>query len=792
MGDRGGLGNTYNVSPRYGYLHKGIGPVQRKRPKPVTTPYTLEESPIDQQDADKQVRLLHESIGVENLATNTKVVEMAKQAVLSSMKDVYNVMEFLRNKWLILYRLYRGETLAQFQYGRSQLHSPEPFKIVETIHPRVMRAVFGIDPWFKLYGKDHEDDVFAENQEVLCKQQTREMHYEQKASRFIRDGLIYGTAIQKTWWKQEIKEVTYRTGQRVPDPKFPGTYKVELEAIKRDREVVFDGNFIQPVSIFDWFSSPTASSVGEAEWCGDRSSWPGYRIKAMGENGHWLHLQQIADQVGTNDANFGDEFKERKAYSYGVFDSREASHAPHVPHYTVFDWWGPLDINQNGSEVMCNVVMIEPNQMKLVVRVTKMPFWHGEKPYQVWRWIELEEEMYGIGCLEPIARLSMEKDTKRNLLMAATQLEANPMFLVSDEANIPDGQLVAQPGLCLRVPDVQNSMAPLHVPKVSDSALKAENILTQDIRETAGTTSPMMAAQSPFGKGKTATQHTAEVDEANVRLFGGIKNFERDVIVPLLNQMAHNNQQFLSFPKAVRDIGPQGLRFLDRYTISPEDILGKFIVQPMASFRLSTRTMQVQQLMNLVDRAPAINQMYGPTTINIPKIIAKVLQEGFDFRDVAEYIKLPPADSGLLTAIDEHENWYHGVVPGRHADDNDMRHYMAHMEEINSERFDLLEKTQPGIAAKARAHTADHAKKMALMMEIQEQALMLAAQQQQIAGPDTGTGGGGAGFSEEGQEQGSPKFRRNGDEAGQPQEGQESESEGGLQASNAGVNAGAQ
>lgn len=787
MGDRGQLGNSFNVNPHYGRTHKGIGPVERKRPKAVSTPYTLEEGPLDHSNADQTVKLYEENTGVDNLARYPQVVSRAQQAVLASLKDSFNVMEFLRNKWLILYRLYRGETLAQFQYGRSQLHSPEPFKIIETIHPRVMRAIFGIDPWFKFYGENHEDDVYAKNQEVLCKQQFREMNYQRKASRMIRDGLIYGTSIQKTWWKQEIKEVRTRFGKKIPNKDFPGTYKVELENRKRT-EVVFDGNFIQPVSIFDWFGPPTASSVQEAEWCSDRTSWAGYRIREMGENGHWLNLHKLRDQVGTNDANFGDEFKERKAYSYGVFDSREASHAPHVPHYTVLDWYGPLDLG-NGKEVLCNVVMIEPNQMKLVARVTELPFWHQQLPYQAWRWIELEEELYGIGALEMIARLSMEKDTKRNLLMAATQLEANPMFLVSDEANVPDGQLVAQPGLCIRVPDLQNAMAPLHVPKVSDAALKAENTLTMDIRETAGTTSPMMAAQSAFGKGKTATQHTSEIDEANTRLLGGISNFERDIIEPMLHQMSWNNQQFMSYSKAVRDIGPQGLRWIDRYKIGPEDILGRFIIQPLASFRLTTRTLQIQQLTNVLDRAPIINQMYGPQTVNMPKLLAKILQEGFDFRDVADYIKLPPEDSGLLTAIEEHELWYHGVVSARHPDDNDVRHYIAHEEELRTERFELLEKTQPSVAVKARAHVAEHARKMALMQEIQEQAMMLAVQQQQIGGGASGTGGGGAGFGSAQQEPGSPKVRR--EEAGQPKEGEEAESEGSFAASAAGANAGA-
>src|SRR5690606_28169095 len=126
---------------------------------------------------------------------------------------------------------------------------------------------------------------------------------------------------------------------------------------------------------------------------------------------------------------------------------------------------------------------------------------------------------------------SLEKDTKRNLLMASTQLEANPMFAVSDEANVPGGQLIIQPGGTIRTSgDPTKAIVPIHIPKVSDSALKAENVLTVDIRETAGATSPSMGAKDPFGEGKTATQHMAELDEANLRLVPMITAWERDVI----------------------------------------------------------------------------------------------------------------------------------------------------------------------------------------------------------------------------------------------------------------------
>lgn len=790
MADRGQIGNTTNPPmTRVGaqaFPSRGMGTFKRlKGTKPKINAYSQPEAIDDHRKPALQARLYEESVGFPNLADQPFVVEQAKSAVMMGLKDVVNVQEFLRNKWLILYRLYRGETLVQFQYGRPQMHSPEPFKAVETAHPRIMRSLFGSNRFFKLFGEGRTPDPNAESQEALIYEQLRAMNWKKKASRMIRDGLIYGTAVQKCYWKQEIKDVRYRKGRRVPDKnsKLPNTSVVELEQIEQE-ELVFDGNWSDPVSIFDFFTSPNASSVEEAEWTADRSHWASYDVKRMGELGHWINLDQLKDHPGTNDLSFGDEFKERKSYAYGVFDPREASHAPHIPHYEIYDWWGPLviaDDNGNLKERLCNVVMVEPDGPAVIPRVTQCPFWHGQKPYQAWRPTQLEDEFYGIGILEMIARLSMEKDMKRNLLLAATQLEANPALLVADDANLHDGQFVMQPGLVLRVPDIERSVKPLHVPQVSDAALKAENILTKDIRETTGTTSPMMGASDPFAKNKTATQHTSEVDEGNARLMGFIENFEMEVIEPFIGQMAWNNQQFMAYEKVIREAGPIGMRYQDRYTITPEDLLGRFIVQPLVSNKMSMKQTMTQQLVNLLDRAPVINQMYGPTAVNMPRLLAWILEFGFDVQNVEEFIKLPD-DTRLLTALEEHELWYHGKVPPRKPDDNDVRHFLGHMQEMKSERFDELEKALPGIAARARAHAHDHGLMIARLQEKQENDLMKAMQAQAMMGqgqsPVAGAGG-------PGQEPSSPNVRRNEQERGEG--GNEAQSEAMTNAPNAGA-----
>jgi len=765
-----------------------------KEPKaaPQTGPYSLIEDPFKEgTDAAQKARLYEESVGFDNLADNPFVRDQARQAVTAGLKDVFNVMEFLRNKWLILYRLYRGETLDRFAYGRTRLHSPEPYKAVETFHPKIMRALFANDRWFKLYGQHQDNDENAKCQEILCRDQLRAARFMQKASNHIRDGLIYGTAIQKTYWLQKHGDMRYRTGKRVPRKNGMGS-EVKLTEVKK-RELIFDGNTTENVSIFDFLTSPNASGMDDAEWAADRSSWPDWKVKRMGELGHWINLAQLREHPGTNDTSFGDEFKERKSYAYGVFDPREASWAPHIPHYEVIDWWGPLvisDKNGNYETKMCNVVMVEPESLQLVVRVTQNPFWHQQLPYQAWRPITLEDEFYGIGALEMIARLSLEKDMKRNLLMAASQLEANPMLLVADDANIPDGQLLAQPGLVLRVPDPQKSVVPLAMPQVSDSALKAENIITGDIRETTGATSPSMGVGDPFNSDKTATQHMSEVDESNMRLVPMIFNYEEGIIKPMLDQMTWNNQQFQSYAKVVREVGPMGMKFHDRYEIRPEDLIGRFLVQPLAGHRLTTKQTQVQQLVNILDRAPIINQMYGPNAVKMPQLLAMILEYGFDIRNVDEFITVPQDSAGLLTPSEEEELWFHGNVPPRKPDDNDMRHILSHMTAMGKERFSKLEEVSPGTAARARAHVAEHYRKVELLQLQQEKTMMEFAQM----AAQTGMSGGGngspvAGAGGPGQEPGSPKVRNNETERGEgsPSGGNEAKSSAGRQAPNRGA-----
>jgi len=771
-------------NPRWGGMSGGLGRVQkRKGSTPIYGRHQELETPDDLKDLAKQDRLFNESLS-PNMAGERDVALRAKQAVDLTINSVFNSMAYMRNKWLSLYRLFRGESLAQFSYGRVPLHSPEPFKAVETMHPRLWKALFGMEPWFLIHGQEFRDDIPAKLQTALCRAQMVDMEYETTARMLFREFMIYGTCVQKTYWRRQIRKVQYRYAQRIPNPDYPGTSKLDLRDVERE-EYEFDGNDAQPVSIFDFWAPLTSNGINSMEWCADRSLVPDYQVRQRGEAGEWLNLDELEHVPGDEVQTFRDEFKERKNLSYGVSDSRQASTAPHVGHRECVDWYGPLRLDGK-SEVMCQVTVLDPRQKRCVAVVREIPFWHGEKPYQLGRFIELAEETFGIGLLEAGARLSMELDAKKMLYHAAVQLESNPMLVVGASANVHDSQLIAIPGLVLRA-ETSDDIKPLVMPRVSESALAAMDNLVKDYRETTGITAPVMGESNS----RTATQDTNDLNESNLRINGAVKSFEIGIIKPMLNQMCWNNQQFMTRERVLNVIGPLGLRYQDRYEIKPEQITGRFIYVPMASVQLAQRNVQTQQLINLLDRAPAVNQLTGQETIKIPALLARIFRDGYGFHDVASFITVPPSEAGVLTPTEEHEMWYHGEVPPVKEMDNQLRHIIGHMKEIETEAFQQLEKKKPSIGNKARAHIANHmleAEKLGLM---QEQVLMAAAQMGAVQNAATGGGGedGGAGFSGAGQKPGSPGFRgSSGPESGMPRnENGATKSEAGMNAPNAGA-----
>jgi len=759
-----------NIKLALGHVSK------RKAPKSAGT-HSFDEGPESLGDPEQHGQWISDRLGFKNEAKNPEVSARAKQVIRNELGATKTTLEYLRNKWLILYRLYRGESLSRFFYRQSNFHAPEPYKAVETIVPRIMAALFENEPWFKFIGEKMSDDMAAKMMEAYVSHQAREVDFVRRFEPIIRDICIYGSKPLYVHWKQEFREVNYRRPRRMPNPRLPGSSMIQLEEVSQE-EFVADTNEFSPLDIYDFYGPPLASDVQVAEWCGHRTLYTVDKMKSQIKSGMWDNADELADLSGQDSANFDDEFKQRRSYSIGVWTPSAELQSNYVGHYEVFERWGLFDIDGTNDPVPCQIVAIQPRGRCVIVRVSKNPYWHGRKPYVLPRYTRLDNELFGIGVIEPIAKLSLELDEKRQLELAAQNLSSNPALIVGDGANVPDEQLVIQPGLVLRAGSTDD-IKPLIIPDVSDAAIKGAERIKQDIRETTGASTTMQGGSDAASGSETATAVSRKLDEGSVRIRGTITNIEIDGIVPLLDMWIWNNQQFTSVPMVIREIGSTGLKWPTEMVVRPESITGKFRVMALAGFRLNQHRVMTQQLVNLLDRAPVINQLQ-PGLIRIDELLFRVLRDGFGFKDASDIINMDTERMGLPSALEEEELWMHGEVPPVRKGENLVRHIQSHSMWLRGEKAKWLLERAPDIYAKVVAHVQDTMREMAKLQEQQEAAMMVAMQQQALAGPTQGGEAGGRGFAEPGQAPGSPKFRG-------PAKGDEVQSEATQQAPNEGA-----
>ena len=199
---------------------------------------------------------------------------------LSKVLDRYRLartaQEPRRADWERYYRLYRGipETIRK---GRANLFIPETFALIETVAPRMRRAIFETRPILRYLPKNQ---LAADNSDVLTQLvdwQLDRADFETTADRWFRQALSYGTGVLKVSWERKIK--TQRSVYPVQSPVFTiaGRQIGPLTVGYRERDeevVVYDGPRFDVVDLADFFVDPEATSIHDARWVIHRSCEP--------------------------------------------------------------------------------------------------------------------------------------------------------------------------------------------------------------------------------------------------------------------------------------------------------------------------------------------------------------------------------------------------------------------------------------------------------------------------------------------------------------------------------------
>jgi len=527
--------------------------------------------------------------------------------------------------------------------GKSNLHIPKTYEILDTIRSQIVMSFFDKRPYVHfsampqsagniqqiMTSKDKADIASAFVDEQLEKNNIRSTFYD-----FVTSMLIFPAAFMGVGWRYEEKEIRKKT--KVPIVNQIGQYTgqwgfQEIEQL----ETLWDDNEVFNIDFFDFWGDPDATTIDDCRGVFHRE---------------WVTLEELAnrlellERIGTgiiypvdfeklSEKRKGQEGRQKRLSAVGIqasgFDpysstddfDLEKKREVELLHYWEDDRHAIL-VNRD------KVIYDGPN-----------PYWrHHKKPFIKATYDQLPNEFYGLSAIQVIHYLQKEINTMHNQRMDNVNFLINNMWLRRHGSDIDDDQLVSRPNGIIDV-NSPDDLQLLEKQEIPASAFNSEQKLNMDIERALGTPANVRGAES--GKSQTATEASITAESAGARFNAKIALFEEMGIKRLAKLMDLNNQQFISDVRAAR-VNPE-----DRdswQTVRPDDLIGEFDYSPATSSveAAANKELRREQLTEILG---FLMQAQVPF-INYQKIVEEWLSE-FDI-DNPERFMIPAEEYEMI------------------------------------------------------------------------------------------------------------------------------------------------
>lgn len=518
------------------------------------------------------------------------VQDRAKEVVRKAYNDSKSFQENYFDKFRKFYDLYRGVQTNKHYFGRANLFVPESFTAIETIHARMMRAFNGV----RVKPQSGDDVEAAEHMGHLLDYQTRIYNFKQSLKDCAKDALIYGTGVLKAGW-------------------------IFKEDGKRDHPI------IQTVDIADYFFDPDAVNRAEARWEIHRTYMTKEEIMLNPEYDVPVEFKNRKQSQGNR--NDDSTLKQSRREAQGV-----SSKTPQGDKFEVIEYWGLFAEDEDDERSEYKITVVDND---FVVEIVENPYKELFKdgvvdealvrPFIIMKDVDVPQEFYGIGEIEPIERLQEELNDTRNQRMDNVTMILDRMWAVLDGANVDENELVMRAGGVVHMA-IPNGVTPLPVADVTQSSYQEEQLIKEDIQKALGM--PEVATGSLQGaQGETATTILALQETANIRFDVKISNFA-DAVRHAYSLIMAYNQKWLDKKVSVRIENEEGFEFPE---IDKESIKGKLDMDVQMDTQMNkiVRRQEAFQLYGLLASNPLINQQVNTTDL-LETLDRSNLQQLFD------------------------------------------------------------------------------------------------------------------------------------------------------------------
>ncbi len=485
-----------------------------------------------------------------------------------------------RDKWLEYYKMYRSIP-PEVEAGRSNVFVPYTFTNIETIAARITESLSANRPYVIVMPQEDGDADKAEKTQTLLDYQLEQIIRLKRifSENIIKCLCIYGTAVSYTGWQVKERKVkklqqgyeylqSDETGEPLRFDDMNEPIVVEKLTVAEQIQTVYDDPIVQSIDIFDYFVDPKATCVSDARFCGHREYQTKEQlselVKTAGYSIDWKTLAP-ADNIENGTT--------KRHLDIGISGSGEGdTERNNAALYEVLHYW---EDNRHAVIInRCQLVLDSDN-----------PFWYGEKPYDVCRYIPLANEFYGIGIPEINKALQSELNTTRNQRIDYNTMTMRRMWKLRKGSGLTSRDLIWRQGGVLEVNEMDD-LQEINVQELPASAFANEANIKQDMRDATGCHDVVMGLSN---NDETATTTITKDNNASIRFKAIIGSVEEDMLVPIAKKCIALDKQFLSSERAVRIVG-EDKEVSDMMYIDPFEINGEYdiyyvgsAVEPMAT-----------------------------------------------------------------------------------------------------------------------------------------------------------------------------------------------------------------
>lgn len=576
------------------------------------------------------------------------------EARLSELLSLFKASEDFRRQYdeqaLDWYKLFVGhvEELGEDRAGRSNLHIPATYEMLDTLRARLFKAFFGARPYidFKPRPQSTQDlqsiEMDAKKAKLaaaLLDEQLEKNGIQVKWYNWITSLLNFPAAVFGVGWRYETRKVRRRKQvkrtvvERQLSPDGAGVTMVPVEQLVDGQfqevvedAIVWDDNEIVHIDYFDFWPDPMGHDIDSCRYVWHRV----YKTKpdierelAVLENAgggkvyniDWEELRGVSGDImsaqsermssigymqPTSDPDFGDEHTDRLAY------------------HEVLHYW---EDNRHAIVIDRKTVAYDgPN-----------PYWrHGKKPFAVKSFDPLPGQFYGMSAVQVIEHLQAELNTLRNQRVDNVAFVLNRMWGVLRSSTLEPADLVSRPGAIIPMDRPEEAWA-IPTPDVTQSSYQEEAILRSNMENALGV--PAIIRGATPARKETATEVITKNTNASIRFDSKIMIIE-EVFKRLAYLMDCNNQQFIDKTKVARQYGPDGAE--QWAEITPDSVIGEWDYIPAGSSidPAANRDIRREQLAQLVMTAIQTQNPY----LDVYEL-TKQWVDSFEIRGLATALK---------------------------------------------------------------------------------------------------------------------------------------------------------